>query len=631
MSRFVARLERVSLQWRILGLATVVVAFVSLIGLGMVIHDRLEAGHRQFQESTRDVALALQPVMRNSLVVGDLATVQETLDAIAYQGHLQRISLLKSSDRSIILEVSSMRRQEVDAPAWFVFLVGSRPMTNETRIVVGGVDYGTLHLEASNLALRMELWRSAETFVMIGAVCLLGIAFLLGLALRRGLAPLEVLSRGALRLGSGDRQDRIPLIPVPEIAQVADAFNQMADRISQREADLMRAKEAAEAGGRAKATFLAAMSHEIRTPMNGIIGMTELALDSHPGEEVRRYLEVVRSSGESLMTVLNDILDYSKIDAGRMGLESVPLDPRQVVAEVGELFSSRCLEKRVGLIIRVEPEVPGRVLGDPVRLRQVLSNLVSNAVKFTTQGSVTVEVAIIPRAGEKLRLSFRVADTGIGIAPEKLSGIFDPFIQAEDFTTRRYGGTGLGLAISRRIVQLMGGELLVHSEPGSGSTFHFALPMVAVTESGEAQGPVVQAKAEARGKGRRILVAEDALPNQILIRELLRKQGYDCALVEDGFAALDAWATGGFELVLMDVQMPGLSGLDATRRIRNKEHGTGQHIPIVALTANAFESDRQDCLEAGMDAFLSKPFKADQLFTLVERLLPDPGEAGTGA
>lgn len=626
MARFTALLDKVSLQWRVLLLTTSVVTLVSLIGLSVVIHERIDAWRVQFSEANRSVALALLPLLRNSLVVGDLATVQETLDSIAQQGKLRRIALLKPVDRSVILESVVPSHETAVAPEWFAHLSGSRQLEDETHISLGGVDYGILRLEASDVRLAGQLWQSTLHFFGVGLFCLLGIAALLGVALRTGLAPLQELAVNAKRLGAGRWHEHIPPIPVPEIAQVADAFNHMADSIVRREKDLIHAKEIAEAAGRAKAVFLATMSHEIRTPMNGILGMAELALASDPEGDVRRYLEVVRSSGETLMTVLNDVLDYSKIDAGRLTLDHSAFHPGQAVEETAKLFSARCAEKRIALVVRVEPVVPSRVMGDGLRLRQVLSNLLSNAIKFTDEGGVTLELAVFPKeARSQQRLSFRVVDTGIGIAKEKLVGIFDPFVQADDFNTRRYGGTGLGLAISRRIVQLMGGELIAHSEPGHGSTFHFSIPLeLAPKEVQEASAaPVVPA---AHGLGRRILVAEDALPNQILIRELLRKEDYQFLLVEDGQAVVDAWQSAetegnGFDLILMDVQMPVASGLEATQRIRSMEQGTGTHIPIIALTANAFDSDRDQCLAAGMDAFLSKPFNARQLYTLLDRLL----------
>lgn len=620
-------LARFSLQWRILVLATAVVATVSLLGLMVVIRDRTDAWRQQFQDDTRSVALALLPLLRNSLVVGDLATVQETLDSIAHEGQFRQIALLKPSDRSVVLEARGAGPNE--SPAWLKFLTGGKPVEIESRIAVGGVDYGILRLEAADSRFADELKESILSFIGVGLLCLLGIVLLLRLVLKKGLAPLDLLVSHASRLGEGHWGDRIPPVSVPEIAQVAEAFNQMADRVHHREEELVRAKESAEAAAMAKATFLAAMSHEIRTPMNGILGMTELALAEQPTEQVASYLEVVRSSGEMLMTVLNDILDYSKIDAGRMILERHPFDLIKAIKDTAHLFSAKCREKALELNLVVAPDVPARVIGDSTRLRQVLSNLLSNAVKFTSQGQVAVHVSLAPHETGRNELSFRIEDTGIGIAPEKLEGIFEPFVQAEDFTTRRYGGTGLGLAICRRIVRLMGGELTVRSAVGHGSVFVFSIPLEVAPAEVEREASVPAAASLAAGGNRRILVAEDARVNQLLIREILLKRGYEPVMTEDGQAAVDAWrrslADGKpYLAILMDVQMPLLSGLDATRRIREEEAVSGEHTTIVALTANAFESDRLECLEAGMDAFLSKPFNAVQLF----KLLDDIARAG---
>jgi len=441
--------------------------------------------------------------------------------------------------------------------------------------------------------------------------------------------PLMVQDRvlGTLSFGTRNRprftNDELALMKV-----VADHVAIAMDR-KQTEEELRHAREAAEAASRAKSLFLANMSHELRTPMTGVLGMLEIAQSGPLDEKQREAMEMAHMSGQLLLMIISDILDLTRLESGKLVFEESPFSLRDMVKGAVDVFTPQARNKGLDLFLKVAEDAPANVKGDRIRLQQVLTNIVGNAVKFTDRGRVGLEIA----AGEKTAdgksgVTFIITDTGIGIADDKKEMIFDSFCQADVTHTRRYGGTGLGLAISREIVERMGGTITCESTVGEGSSFSFTIPFLeAAPESLSTPEPVTAPPVEAAvhpiadGRKARLLVAEDDEVTRKVLGFMLQRSGFDFDFAGDGRQTVEMWEQGGYDLVVMDGQMPVMDGFAATAAIRERERERGGHIPILAMTAHALKSDKERCLAAGMDAYLSKPIDFKMCIEVIRGLL----------
>jgi len=442
-------------------------------------------------------------------------------------------------------------------------------------------------------------WAVAEVFVVRGVRLLTGLAH---------------------RIGGGDLAVEPPRLS-GGLGVLSTALGEMAQKLKARDEALVEATAAAEEAVRAKSEFMAAMSHEIRTPLNGIIGFANLLYGTELNERQRHFTTLLKDAGQSLLKIINDILDFSKIEAGRLELETIEFSLAELLESCLALVRKAASDKGLELSLIVTPDVPRRLEGDPNRLRQVLLNLLNNAVKFTPHGRVVLSVSCLAREPVGLRLKFAVADTGIGIPAEKLSLIFEKFSQVDRTVSRKYGGTGLGLAISKRLVELMRGEIGVDSALGAGSTFWFRVTLkeagiqpVEAAAAAVAPGAVVTPLR----RSARILLAEDLPTNQILAEAILTQAGHSVAIVPDGAAALAAVQREAFDLVLMDIQMPIMDGITAAKAIRDLKGAAGT-IPIVAMTANALPEEVAKCRAAGMNEHIAKPVDAGLLLAAIDR------------
>ncbi len=429
---------------------------------------------------------------------------------------------------------------------------------------------------------------------------------------------------GVMESHEYDRQIRFPKFGTSEFSTLASSIEKMDLAIKRQAEDLKneaRERLVTEARSEARSLFLANMSHEIRTPMNGVVSMAELLNQTELDDEQRRYTRVLKSSADLLLTVIDDILDFSKIEAGKLMIESVEMEPVVLVEEVVSLLNPKANEKNLKLSAWVDPKLPDCVLGDPVRVRQILINLVGNAIKFTKSGHVRIRAERVADAGAGCVINFSVEDTGIGIEPKRLESIFESFAQSDSSTTRKYGGTGLGLTISKQLVELMDGRMQVQSEWGHGSKFSFQLPVVEVAASrarGVRYGDIDE-PAMKELEGKRILVGEDNEVNQFVVQKVLEKLHCDFTIVSDGQSVLRAVQAGEYDAILMDCNMPVMDGFESTRAIR-KLGSPYSELPIVALTASALEDDEIRSHKAGMNAHLPKPVRIKQLATTLARL-----------
>jgi signal transduction histidine kinase/CheY-like chemotaxis protein len=397
-------------------------------------------------------------------------------------------------------------------------------------------------------------------------------------------------------------------------------FAQVVTERERAEAELKIAKQAADDANRAKGDFLAYTSHEIRTPLNAIIGFADVIQDSPLNATQQDYVRRIKGAGNRLLTLINDLLDLSKIEAGKLNIEFADFPLRQTLDEVTQEQAVRARDKKIGLEMHVGDNVPDNLIGDSLRLRQILINLIGNAIKFTAQGKVVTRVQMKSLEGGVAHLVFSVSDTGIGISPEKQAALFQRYVQADVSTSRRYGGTGLGLSICKSLVELMGGSIGVRSEDGKGSTFSFELPCRVQEQVMEKKPEEAVSPAGAlAGAGLNLLVAEDNEHNQLLIELLLKRQGAQVTMVGNGAEALNAMNAGAFDLVLMDLEMPVMGGFEAVAELRRREGGNGKHVPVIALSAHAADEQRDNCIAAGMDDFLTKPIDLKALQALLRR------------
>jgi two-component system, NarL family, sensor histidine kinase BarA len=628
-----------------------VAVVLTAVGTGMIVSAAVSVWQEslQFVDGRREVlqatAQAFSAAAANAAASRDASGALAAIRAI---GNVPGIlyAEVRTAEGATLATLGSAPRLigdvTLDGDESIFALFTSRTVLVSAPIVHGGEPAGRLILIGGTEGLWARLLGSVAITAFGGLMALI-VGLAVGWRFQRGIAqPLQRLIAATAQVREQHRYDiALQADGDREVGQLIDGFNAMLSDIKERDArleahrrnlerdvadrtrDLRDARDAADAANRAKSDFLATMSHEIRTPMTGMLGFADLLATTPLDAEQKDYLDTIRSSAEALLSLINDILDFSKIEAGKLRLELTPMEVRKVVEKTVGLLAVQAAEKKLHLWFKVEPSAPPVIAGDAMRLRQILVNLLGNAIKFTSKGEVSLTVE--GRTGEEggAQISFVVRDTGPGIPPEHHQRIFDSFSQADSSISRQYGGTGLGLAISRSLALQMEGSLTVDSQPGQGATFRLTIPVRWVAGSVAPPAPkraVAGIPAPATA-ALRVIVAEDNAVNRMVVLALLRRLGYQADSVANGAELLASLEKSTYDVVFMDVQMPGMDGLEATRRVR-RDWPPERQPRIVAITADAFPEDCARCLEAGMDDYLSKPIDVSELTEVLSRVRP---------